>query len=369
MADPAAPAPPTPPGGGPRRIRSLPDRPGKPRPAGGVRSIPDQAPASTRLPGTDAASYGGDVNWRRGVAILWVLFGLIAVGEAFELLVHQATGGSQWSELPTVCRLLIVGSGFLALWFGWSWTRWALAAVAFFVGGATLLLSFRADYHGLNPDSAAQGFGVLFHLGAIIALGAAYLILAAFLIFSVDLLAFVQHRWESGRGWVAAPVGLLVAGYCAAMGGAPFVLHRELESTRPAMLRLARHDAEVMAAHWDPESIPTFLDAKALESWPDAGRQNLMNLLRPLGTYLGPGEEGSGVFFDPTRIGASDCIRGTCQEAVRCTEGRTVFYFALARPLFGPWRVVDFSMRNRQFYNPPKPAANPAATPVPSTGG
>ena len=244
-----------------------------------------------------------------------------------------------------------------------------MAALAFLVGANTLLHSFRADYHGLNPDSTVEGFSVLVNLGAIIALGTLYLVLAAFLIFSADLLAFVQHRWEAGRGWVAVPVGVLVVGYCAAMLCVPFVLHRELENTRPAMLRLARDDAEAMAIRWDPDAITTFLDAKALESWPDAGRRNLMNLLRPLGTYLGPGEEGSGVFFDPTRIGASDCIRGTCQEAVRCTEGRTIFYFALARPLFGPWRVVDFSMRSTQFYNPPKPAANPAATPVPSTGG
>ena len=317
------------------------------------------------------------MSWRRGVAVLWILFILIALGEVFELLVYLAAAGSQWLGLiavfwvSDVLRLVAVCGGFVALWLGWGRTRWGLAVVAFLVGARTVLGSFLVDYHRLNPDAAAapEAFGTLFYFGATLALGVLYLILAAYLLFSADLLAFVQHRREAGRGWVVVPVGLLVGVYCAAMLSARFVLRHELEGMRPEMLRLARHDAEAMASHWDPASIVSFLDPKSLEYWPEAGRQNLMNILQPLGSFLGPGEEQSTVRINPGEFGTSFFIRGTCQEVVRCTEGRATFSFTLVRPFSGPWRVVDLSMGDLQLYNPLKPAAIPAATPVPPPGG
>ena len=138
---------------------------------------------------------------------------------------------------------------------------------------------------------------------------------------------------------------------------------------RPEMLGLARQDAANLAARWDPDSITGFLDPKSLEYWPEAGRQNLMNILRPLGSYLGPGEEQATVRMNPDRFGTSYFIYGNCQEVVRCSEGRATFYFTLVRPFFGPWRVVDLSMGNMQLYDPLKPGASPTATPTPPTGG
>lgn len=382
MSDPAPPAanlpPDPPPGSGPRRIRSLPDRPARPRPAGGIRSLPERAPVSARLPGTDAASYGGDMSWRRGTVVLWTLFGLIAAGEAFILAVYLLAGGSHWPTVGDALRLSALGGVFVALWFGWTWTRWVLAVVAFLVGMGRLMLSFRADYHGLNAESAqlAQAVGTLFFLGVLLAVGALYLILSAYLVFSADVLAFTRHRREEGRQWVIFPVGLAVGSYWVAMIGAHFVLHRGLESMRPTLALLARKDAETVAANWDPNALPTFLDAGALNAWPDAGRQNLMNVLRPLGSYLGPGDEDALVSTRADQIGTRFFIRGTCHETLRCTEGRVTFLFAFARPISGPWRAVDLSVGNIQFYKPPAPAAaptpvpvTPAATPVPSTGG
>ena len=136
---------------------------------------------------------------------------------------------------------------------------------------------------------------------------------------------------------------LLVGGYWDVMIGAQFFVHRQLETLRPEMLRVARHDAEIMAAHWDPDAVITFLDPESLKVWPEAGRKNFMDLLRPLGSYPGSHEEESALYVNATEVNGPFFIRGTCRETVRCTEGRTTLSFTLARPLSGPWRVVDIA--------------------------
>ena len=349
--------------------------------------MPGGTPVSTRLPGTDAASFGGDASWRRGVGLLWTFFILIAAGEAFVLAVYLLSGGFYWPKIGDVLRLLALCGVFLALWSGWTWTRWVLAAVALLAGLRTVLMSFLVDYHGVSPDPSrsAQALGTLVYLGALMALGFLYLGLAAYLVFSADVVAFAQHRREKGRGWVIVPVGLLVGGYCIFMLSAELLLRHSLEGMQKTMSRIAQDDMRTLAAQWNPDALKTVLDTEALQGWNVAGREGFMDALRPLGTYLGPGDEDAGVFVDIGGIGTSSFVRGECRETVRCSEGRATLGFLLLRPWFGPWRVVTVNVGDVQFYEPsahtpatPPPAASPtgwfrsttpAATPVPSTGG
>lgn len=369
MDDRAPVAPKPPPEPPPKRAGRLPGR---------IRSLPER-PVRTRAPGTEPVGDGGDANWRRGVGILWTLFVLIALGEAFNLAVYLMAGGSDWLTVGNALRLFALCGGFLALWRGWTWTRWVLAVIALLVGVRTVLFSFIVNDYGRSAASAQAGQAIIafVYFVVLLAVGVLYVVLAACLVFSADVVAFTEHRRKEGRRWMIVPVGLLVGGYYVAMLGAEYTLRHSLEDMRSVMSRLAQENVRTMVADWNPDSIKGFLDEKALRNWPDVSREGFMSTLRPLGTYLGPGDEDAGVFLNPGGIGTASAIRGECHETVRCSEGRATLNFTFTRPLFGSWRVESLNVGTIEFYEPaasrPKPppttTATPAVPPAPSTGG
>ena len=81
--------------------------PARPAARDAVRPNPPGARAP-RLPGTYAANFESDMNWRRGVAVLWVLFILIALGEAmlaaFILLQGRPCTRRPWTRFVSAWR-------------------------------------------------------------------------------------------------------------------------------------------------------------------------------------------------------------------------------------------------------------------------
>ena len=173
--------------------------------AAAARTNPSR-PRAPRLPGTYAANYeGGDPSWRRGVAVLWVIFTLMALCEAVNAAWYYLSGSVGNLGPFDAVRLILEGALFLALWLGWRWLRWPLAVMNFLYGGWLVVWLFSLHATEATARAAAGEPAPGYGLASIPVLATAlvYLFSAGYLAFSADVLDFLRHRREAGRGWVA----------------------------------------------------------------------------------------------------------------------------------------------------------------------
>ena len=312
-------------------------------------------PRTPRLPGMDAASFAPDMNWRRGVAFLWLLVALTAVGEGLNAALYLLAGYAGYPAPADVTRLCLEGALFVALWLGWGWLRWPLAVIAFFQGGWLILWTVAARF--ASPVTEASTSTPVAHgIDSIppLFLGIVYLTLSFYLAFSVDVLDFLRHRREEGRRWVVLPIVLLIAAYLITLFNAqPIYLHW-LNHEKNAALDFAMQSLRAMSAQWDPEVYANRADPDVLATWPDADRSQTFASMRPLGPCMSiirrkVSDHGSAM--DKSRGGFvvdAECDLGR----VQFTHGTAQFSLIVHRTFFGPWQLGQFVAGDFQFDAP-----------------
>ena len=331
-----------------------------------IRSMPTPVRAS-RLPGTYAANYGGeDMNWRRGVGVLWTLFLLAGLCECLRAAFYVMAGHAGWPLSYDVAKVSIGAAVFVTLWLGWGWTRWVLV-VADFLAGVWLIIMVIAG-HMAQHSPAAVASGQLPAADPIIetlpklALGVVCLCTAGYLAFSADVVDFLRHRREEGRGWVVAPVAALAAGYVAlvCLMQVPYWFYVGLE-TAPARA-FGDHALRTLSARWNSDDLASLGDDDFRKFWPEATRKTVLGSLAPLGElkdvntlvakFSGTGVDASGMSF----IMAYNCDG----ERVEFAHGHARFDFFLIKHPFGAWHLNNFTVSEIKI--DPVPSLAPPST-------
>ena len=225
MADPTppsdVPAPSSPNPGGLRpdapackRIRSLPDRPGGPKPTATVRSLPTVG--GSRPAGGYTGSLGKERSWQRGIGLVWTAFLVAMVLEALRAVFYLMAGKIGWPPvnylllshgpvLPVdLIRLVLVCTFFVGLWVGQGWLRYVFGLVSL-LSSVWVFSEVFASYHAFGKYKATgeTAVPILSHYEnmPMVALAVLYLVLAAYVFFSTDLQEFTVHRRTNGRIW------------------------------------------------------------------------------------------------------------------------------------------------------------------------
>lgn len=342
-------------------------------PAGGSR-IRSQVPIvkSSRLPGTYAANSGEDMNWRRGVTVLWVLFGLAAVGEIFHGAFYLLAGHAGWPLNRDAVRVGVGSLVFLTLWLGWGWTRYLLVVVDFGFGIWMVVWSVAEHVAvGARPISAQQQMAssALIETLPELALGILYLVTAAYLAFSADMVDFARHRREEGRGWVFVPVLALAAVYTLVVLTLQLPYRIWLGVQERGAQQFGDDTVRAMAEHWDPQTLTDRGDEAFLRAFPPEFRKSSMASLSPFGGLQRLEEARANAL--PTTVDASGFgfVEQYSYDVKRVdfAHGHAHFSFFLTRGLLGPWKLDNFIVDQVAF--DPKPTAGAAAPVVTGTPG
>ena len=328
----------------------------------------------TNLLTASTSGYNEDMNWRRGVTWLWVLFGGIALAEAC-YAVFGALGGYTL-PLPPVYDLLrvwLLCGGFLMLWFGWNWTRWILALLAFLFGAWLAVTLLRETDIQLQAGTGTKGLpppSEILSKAPLVAAALLYLILALYLAFGTDVTAFTKHRREEGRGWIAVPVALLLLAYVVAIMAVPNLYSVWMRQQQESAMNFGRETLRVMSEHWDSAALVARCDDSLLQRIPPEGQRKMLAMYTPLGPFQSNLQELGHVSsaFDPQE--QRFVVRGDYNATGQFAHGKDHFSFNLERSPIGPWRVTMFTEDSLALDHPPAPApaaAVPAAGPTPAS--
>ncbi len=307
------------------------------------------------------AGHSEDMNWRRGVFVLWTLFGLVAVAEACGLAFAFLSGSVSTVPLADLIRLGLLCGVFLLLWLGQSWPRWVLSAVAFFYGGRLIVQVLTANDAALSvPTVAGQPLpSDTLLLVPVLASGFLYLILSGYLAFSSDVLGFTRHRREEGRAWVVLPVTLGLAGFFLAVCISPALFRAWLENQRPDAERASRDTLRAIAEHWDPPTLNALSTPAFLVIWPAPPRNSTLATLSPLGPLRTTDQETFEFHSGFDRSQDNFLLTMHYAAWMRCEHGRAQADLVLVRGLFGPWRVDSFSPGMLTLDKPAEPVPAP----------
>jgi hypothetical protein len=317
-----------------------------------------------------------DMNWRRGVTWLWILFGALALTEAC-YTVLGVVGGCVLPLPPYAdfIRVCLVAGLFLALWFGWNWPRVILALFAFLFA-AWLAVTLLRDTD-LRLQAAATGNGpppseAIPRIPAVL-LSFLYLILAVYLAFGTDVTAFIKHRHEDGHGWVAVLVALLLGVYLAGILAVPDLYADWSRQQQDAAEAFGRDTLRAIAEHWDSATLLARCDERLLERIPTTDQPRLLTIYKPLGPLRSATQEShhANSMFDP--LEQRFLVRGDYSAVGQFDHGRDHFFFVLERSLFGPWRVAlyieDGMSMDRATAPVPPPGTGPVPGAAPAAGG
>ena len=330
--------------------------------------MPPPVTRASRLPGTYAANSGGeDMNWRRGVGTLWVIFGLTAVLEFARASFQLLAGYTNWPSDGDVVRVGLSSLFFLTLWFGWGWTRWVLATVDFLCGMHALAWGIAGH---MNPASAgAQAMRTASPLvGTVpsVGLGLVYLFTAAYVAFSADVLDFARHRREEGQGWVIGPVLALVGAYMAVLFTLEVPYLVWIKAREGQARTFGDEMSRQMAQNWDPNSIAGVGDPTFNENWTPDFTKAAFGSLAPLGPLEKMGQvdlRPLATRFDLASGGFIMQYSYNLRQA-RFAHGTSNIGIFVVKPLFGPWEIDNLTMDEVHF--DPQSAPAPTATPNPA---
>ena len=331
------------------------------RPPTKIRSLPTRA---ARLPGTYAAHFDGDdMNWRRGLTILWVLVGTTAGVEIVRsvLALLAGLGG------PTLIGVFRVGGStalFLALWPGHGFVRWGLVAFDFCAGLYLALWGVIANPvmgSGFPAGStAAEAAPLLAEMPGIV-LGLLYLGTAAYVAMSADVVDFLRHRREAGRGWVLAPLAVLGLGYLGVFGVLEVPYRFWLGSPYAQARDFGDETTQRMAAHWDPQSIAGLGNARFNQGWTEDYQRQVFASLAPLGPneHLGVWRmQRQPPLFIPAEGGVIRQYAYSLTQA-RFAHGSADLDLVVSKPLFRPWQIDDLQVNDVRYDPKPTPAPPP----------
>ena len=356
--DPAPSAPAAPGTPGPRRIRSV------PTPVRGANLLT-----------TSTVGYNEDASWRRGITLLWIVFGGIALAEAC-YAVFGALGGYTLPVPPgfDLARVCLLCGVFLTLWFGWNWTRWILALFAFLFGLWLAVTLLRETDIQLQASAGTKGqpASAIIEKAPLVAASLLYLILSLYLTFGSDVPAFTKHRREEGRGWIALPIALLLGAYVVAIMAVPNLVNLWVHQQQEAAKNFGRDTLRAISEHWDSATLMARCEDQLLQKIPPDSQKKMLVMYTPLGPLQNVIQESSHAssLFDAQE--QRFVVRGDYIALAQFAHGRDQFSFNVARSLFGPWQVSLYSEEGLSVDRPPAPpapAATPAASPVPPAGG
>ena len=324
-----------------------------------------EADKSSRLPGTYAASYGGDPNWRRGIAVLWVLFGLAAVGELFRALFNVLSGNPGLPFPYEAGRVGTEAAVFVLLWVGWSWLRWLLVAVDFLFG-VFFIMTVMAPLPIGPVGTVARSAPALITMPQL-ALGMIYLISAGYLAFAADVIGFTRHRRETGRGWKVIPVALLVGACAWVVLNVQPLCAALFTRWQPEAGQFATDSLRAIAQSWDVAAYDERADVDYLKVWTkDDQRVPTFGTLTGLGAIqsipeVKIGEAQSSI----NRSNSGFLVRYHCDFGkLRCAHGTLANFGCLVsrRLPTGPWRLENLDLVNPHF-DPDPATATPAPAP------
>lgn len=293
------------------------------------------------------------MDWRRGVTMLWTLFGLVALGEAANGAIYLLCGYAGWPLRYDLLRICVGAVGFIMLWIGWGWTRWLLA-VTDVLAGLWLLVWAIANHGGRAPAGivypgapADSGLEALPKM----ALGIVYLGAAIYLAFSADLLDFLRHRREEGRGWVVAPVTILTTACVAALILMPLPYAVWLGFQSAWAERFGKTMVRDMATRWMPESVNGHFSEELVKTWPLDFQRESFEVPAPLGplqtlnevkiTAMGTGLNRAGNWFQ---------MRYSFQaRQARFAHGTGDVALFIVKPVFGQWQIDNWAVGEIHF--------------------
>lgn len=394
---PVSPAPQSGPGSaaGPKRIRSMPDRPASARPTGSIRSVPEPARGAARMSGSYVDTLSKEKSWGRGIAILWGLFLATLLMEMLNAACYVLAGKAGWPLAVDVARIALVCTFFLALWSGLGWVRYVLALVDFLAGAWLLTdctLSYRA-YPKLMATGAADW--AVYSTGESfpkIVVALLCLVTAGYVLFSDDVREFMAHRRTRGRIWSALLVTVISYGGMLLIFSAPLFYGKWMQDQYADAQRFGDETLRAAAAHWDPAALDAKLDSAYAKTFTKADRTATFGNFKALGQLKKidpapvvartpmpqyplqdkyPIPQGINSQPDAVRRGFEIIAKYTTAGA-DFEHGHGKFGFELARSLSGPWRITKLNVETVQYDQPPKPAPTPTpdVTPAPtdSTG-
>jgi len=308
------------------------------------------------LPGTYAANYeGGDPNWRRGVTVLWVIFILMALCEAVNAAFYFLGGHSGYPFSGDMLRVLAEGGLLLALWLGRGWLRWPLAGLNFFYG-AWLIVWLLGSHYSRPVVVGTEPLGYGIESIPTLATAMVYLFSAGYLAFSADVLDFLRHRREEGRGWVVAPLVLLVGVYVVALFSAQTIYLRWLEMERASALRFIKESLGAMSSPWKAAPYEARADPEFLATWFGGDREQVFASLSPLGAFerADDATTAGATSEDAAHDGFQVFAHGDLPKA-KFAHGSAHFSVEAVRTLFGPWKLQGFSAETIQTDSGPIP--------------
>ena len=349
IPDPASPTPADPAPVRPRRVITRPD-----------------SVKSARMPGTYAGSDSGDPNWKRGVTVLWLLFGAAAVAEFFRALFIVWSGNK---GLPPPYEYGRIGAEcvvFLLLWVGWSWPRWVLVVVDFLFGAWFIISVVAPLPTGPGAAAPAQSVPAIITIPQL-ALGMIYLISAGYLAFSADVIGFTRHRREEGRGWVVVPLILIVGAYGALVCNVQPFCQQLFQRWKPEATQFANESLRAMAQDWDEAVYDQRADPEYLKEWTADQRKLTFGTLAGLGSSqnLPAARMVNEPQASVTRSGSNFQVSYDCEFGkVRFSKGSADFGCIVTRRIFGPWQLQRLVISEPEFDPAPTPAAAPTPVPV-----
>ena len=273
IPDPASPTPASPaptPSPGPKRIRSMPDRPGSGRPAGTVRSVP----TPERRDNAYAPALSKETSWGWGLTILAGSFLLLLSLEALNAAYHVLAGKPGWPVPIEAARLALVCTFFISLLSGQGWLRYVLATVEV-LSAAWLLtdstLAYRAYPNFMSSGQADWTIYSSIEYFPKVALGLIYLVSAGYVLFSDNVREFLKHRRTNGRIGSALLVTVAVYAAMLLIFAAQPIYGQWMQGQSADAQRFGEEELRKAAAQWDPTALADSLDPAYAKAFTKAG--------------------------------------------------------------------------------------------------
>ena len=385
-------------------VRSMPDRPGGPKPSAAVRSVPTAEGRTTSA--YTSVTLGKERSWTRGIAFVWGLFLVAMALEALTAAFYVMAGKVGWPPLSylflshgpvlpvDLIRLALLCTFFVGLWVGQHWLRYAFALVSL-LSSVWVFACVFASYHAAAKFKATGQTDVpvlsQMELLPTIALAILYLVLAAYLFFSIDLREFTVHRRTNGRVWALGLATVVSFGCLAAILIEPQPLYNNwLQKQRASAVAFGEDTLKKMSDEWSPTSIDDRIDPGFATGFTPAARQTTFANFKDLGrlrdAHTAPAPilpppapdplhkvpaatPNAPLAIDHNPDGSVSQMHARYDTTGATFEhGSVRFILDLVRDPSGPWRIgkldaTDVNIERPKRATPPPTA--PAASPAP----